>query len=307
MHATMVSRPGITRLTLVPRSEWAKHRSKSTRNLWHLFWYWLVTGKWSYLPLLLSRTGYLLAREKYSAFAIDRVYENRARGLGRIGRRMDRYLLDLPVHVAVRERFDFVVHAATEAICELLARDGGMVSVLSVPCGLVRDLCRIYGLVASRETAHVRETGRRLHFYGVDLDFEGQVLVEAGRRASRCGLPVQLVQANVMDGSLWSWVGKNRLEFSLVICIGLSPWLTAGELRMLIRRFADHLAHGGYVILDRFNRGRHSEMGAHAEIHANYHSDEDYRNHLSSSSMQLLRTVTLGDNEGTGYLLQKLS
>src|SRR5262249_14065080 len=108
--------PVIVRLEKAPRLEWAKHRSRARRDLRCLLHSWLLTGKWYYSFLLLSETGRLLAREKYSAFAIDRVYANDPAGFGWLGRRLDRYLLDLPVHRAVRDRFAFVTRNLAMAI-----------------------------------------------------------------------------------------------------------------------------------------------------------------------------------------------
>jgi hypothetical protein len=262
---------------------------------------WLLTGQWHYLVLMLADTGRMLAREKYSAFAIDRVYANHPSGFGWFGRRLDRYLLDLPVHRAVRDRFAFVTRNLATAIESQLVNSLATVSVVSVPCGLVRDLCTVY---ASLRLRHA-DAGNRLKFYGLDLDLEGRVLDEAQRRAQAADVPIQLVQSNALDASTWCWLRQQEKLLSVVNCIGLTPWLSPEELECLLRRFADSLCDGGYVLLDRFNRGRHSRLGEKAEIHASYHTDESCREYIRGSGLALQSCEMLGDGEGMGYLLRK--
>src|SRR5262249_30904963 len=153
------------------------------------------------------------------------VYANRPSGLGRLGRRLDRYLLDLPVHRAVRERFAAVTDRMTAAIESRLTERDGPVTVLSGPCGLVRDLCAVYEGV---RRGHAEGVGR-VRFFGLDLDYEGRVLSEARRRAGAAGVPVRLVRGNAMGESTWSWLREQAGPFAVVSCIGLAPWLRPEE------------------------------------------------------------------------------
>ena len=291
----------ITRLESAPKSESAKHRHRATKDLRRLLLCWCLSGKWHYPILLLSRTGYLLARDKYSAFSIDLVYANSPAGWGWIGRRVDRYVLNLPVHQAVRARFDFVVRHGTALIEQLLAQGDDRLAVLSVPCGLARDLCTIYARLRPRH----RDLARRLALYGLDVDFEGNVLQEAQRRATAAHVSIRLIQANALDPKSWAWLAETDASLGLVNCIGLAPWLTPAELRALLHRFAAHLRPGGYVLLDRWNRGQHGKWGPAAEIHANYHTDGEYLEHIQACGFALVTSEVLGDDEGMGYLLQK--
>jgi hypothetical protein len=300
MLVTAVEAP-VVRLLTAPKVEWAKHRSEARLAQRRLLRSWFLTGKWHYFFLLLSDTGYLLSREKYSAFAIDRVYADQPSGWGWLGRRLDRYILDLPVHRAVRDRFAFVTRSLAAAIHHQLADGADRVAVLSAPCGLARDLCTAYEMVR-RPTP---DAGQRLRFYGLDLDFEGRVLAEARRRAQAAGVPVRLVQANILDDTTWSWLGDQDGPFAVINCIGLAPWLSPDELAGLLRRFTAHLRAGGCVLLDRFNRGKHNKLGEGAEIHAHYHTDEAYRDYFGASGFIPQACVALGDGEGMGYLLRK--
>lgn len=301
MSPTVTIDPTICRLESVPRSDWAKHRSRATRDLGRLVLACCLTGKWGYPFLLLSRTGSLLLSEKYSAFAIDRVYANVPEGWGWIGRRLDRYVLDLPVHRAVRARFDFVVRHGSAVIERLLAEEAEPVAVLSVPCGLGRDLCAIYAPLQLRHP----NLAHRLVLYGLDVDFEGNVLEEARRRARQAGVPIHLIQANALHATFWAWLAETDTPLGLVNCIGLAPWLTPPELRALLTRFAAHLRPGGYVLIDRWNHGKHGKWGAAADIHANYHTHEEYREHIAGCGLRLLTSDVLGEDEGMAYLLQK--
>jgi SAM-dependent methyltransferase len=243
----------------------------------------------------------MLAREKYSAFAIDRIYADEPSGFGWLGRRLDRYLLDLPVHRAVRDRLAFVTRRLTGALQELLARGAEPVTLLSVPCGLGRDLGVVHGRLRDRDAA----TARRLRLYGIDLDYEGRVLEEARRRAQAAGVAIRLVQANILAEVTWAWLRADAGPLSVISCIGLAPWLAPDELRGLLATFAAHLRPGGYVLLDRFNRGRHSDLGEAAEIHAHYHSDRDFQQAIAASGLLVETCETFQGNEGVGYVLRR--
>jgi hypothetical protein len=175
------------------------------------------------------------------------------------------------------------------------------VTVLSAPCGLVRDLCSANETIRQRHP----DAGRRLRFYGLDLDYEGRVLEEARRRVLASAVPIQLVQANILADSTWSRLREQSGLFSIVNCIGLAPWLTPAELTGLLQGFAAHLRTGGYILIDRFNRSKHSKLGEGAEIHAHYHTDEAYRDYFRVSGLSLQACEQLGDGEGMGYLLRK--
>ena len=291
----------ITRLIDEPKAEWAKHRARARKDLRRLLCSWFLSGRWHYLPLLLSDTGSMLAREKYSAFAIDRIYANQPAGRGWLGRRLDRYVLELPVHRAVRDRFEFVTLRMAKAIQSHLGDGGGQVNVLSVPCGLGRDLCNASGIIRRDNPDAIR----RLRFIALDLDYEGRVLEEVRRRARAAGIQVQLVQANILDETSWTWLRDHGTPFSVVSCIGLAPWLSPDELKRLLQCFTNHLHIGGHILLDRFDRGRHSKLGEGAEILAHYHTDRAYREYLQMFGLTLQAREILGDGEGMIYLLQK--
>ena len=91
----------------------------------------------------------------------------------------------------------------------------------------------------------------------------------------------------------------------MINCIGLAPWLTPAELRGLLRRFAAHLHPAGCVLVDRWNRSVHAEWAEDAEIHVNYHTHEEYRDHAEACGFALLKCEVLGGNEGMAYVLQR--
>jgi hypothetical protein len=292
--------PAVVRLEPRPEAASAKHRARARMGMRQLLRSWFLAGKWHYYFLLLSDTGALLAREKYSAFAIDRIYADEPSGRGWLGRRLDRYLLDLPVHRAVRDRFAFVTRRLTEALQELLAQGAGPVTVLSVPCGLGRDLGVVHGRLRDLDAGATR----RLRLYGIDLDYEGRVLDEARRRAQAAGVTVRLVQANILAEATWAWLRADAGPLSVVSCIGLAPWLAPDELRGLLATFAAHLRPEGCVLLDRFNRGRHSDLGKAAEIPAHYHSDEVLREAITTSGLSVKACEPFHGSEGVGYVLR---
>ena len=141
--------------------------------------------------------------------------------------------------------------------------------------------------------------------YGLDLDYEGNVLVEAQGRAREASVPIHLVQANALRPATWSWLAASGPPLGLINCIGLAPWLTGTELRALLVRFAAHLGPTGYVLIDRWNQGKHARWARAAEIHPNYHTHGEYEEHIGTCGYTLLEAEVLGEEEGMGYLLQK--
>jgi cyclopropane fatty-acyl-phospholipid synthase-like methyltransferase len=175
------------------------------------------------------------------------------------------------------------------------------VAVVSVPCGLVRDLCTVHKALR----VHRTDLGRRLRLFGLDLDHEGRVLDEAQRRARAAGVPIRLVQANALEDAPWTWLRQTAGWLTVVNCIGLSPWLSPEEMQALLRRCAEHLRPGGQVLLDRFNQGKHNKLGEQAEILAHYHTDEDYRAYVRAAGLTVQTWEHLGEHEGMGYVLRK--
>jgi alpha-beta hydrolase superfamily lysophospholipase/SAM-dependent methyltransferase len=107
-------------------------------------------------------------REGFSSGAtLDHVYENTARGVGPLGRRLDRAYLDAPGWRGIRERRGHVVSMVRRAAARLEA-EGRPVRILDVACGggryvleALRDLPHATAILRDRDPGNL-EAARRL-------------------------------------------------------------------------------------------------------------------------------------------------
>lgn len=218
------------------------------------------------LGLILSDQARLVLTRRYDAFATDRAYASAPHGwLGPLGRAADLRVLRLPVHVALRERIENVV-GALDALVRVAAREADPVRVISVPCGLARDLM----------AAAVRlGPGVSAAWTGVDFDQRGDVLPEAVRRADRVHVPIQFVRGDVFDPQLRTQLAA-RAPFHIVSCIGMTAWIDRAETEDLTRLFGELLAPGGWLLIDSWREGADGELGRVLHLPTNYYEADDF-------------------------------
>jgi SAM-dependent methyltransferase len=129
----------------------------------------LRRGRLHDLPLYYLLRASDLAREGFensgSYNFADHIYRNVASGKNAFGRWLDLRLLALPAVRSFRSRF---LAARDELACFLCERSGAALDVLSVPCGIPREL--IEGAALARQSG---ANLRSVTFHGLDLDAEG--------------------------------------------------------------------------------------------------------------------------------------
>lgn len=236
---------------------------------------WLRQGKVWLLPLLLSDYGRDLIERKYDAFATDRAYENRPSGrLGPIGKLVDWIVLRQDIHAGLRQRLPLVIDEVSKAVSEAWARGLPSVRVVSGPCGLARDLRRVWRSLGA-------PTGR-LELLGLDLDSSGDVLPAAARLAASEGVSLQTSRCDLLDhAALRRELGDRPAD--IFLCIGLGVWLDPPDLAHLLTGLHDSLAEGGLLIVDNFRAHGASRFAADLEMKTRYHSDADFERALRES------------------------
>jgi SAM-dependent methyltransferase len=226
----------------------------------------LRRGRVLELPLYwLLRTSYL-AREGFEnsgsyRFA-DHVYCNHAAGRYGIGRFLDRQLLNMPAVKSLRSRY----WMARDELCRVLqerASTTASFDVLSVPCGIPRDL--ITG--AERFRSLGKElTGVRFHV----LDLDQDVLRQAKVFAREHGIPLVAHHGDALDADAYGG------EFDFITCTGLGEFLDDHKLASLYSTFWHILRPGGVMVTSAMRRQRFSDYLLRlAELHVYYRSAED--------------------------------
>lgn len=212
------------------------------------------------LPRTLLRRGRVLALPLYAALRCsdlaregldhsgsfrfaDHIYRSEPSGRGRFGRWLDARLLSLPAVRSFRNRYE----ASRDELAAFLGTRAAAiepVSVLSVPCGIPRELAD--GYAAFRRTGNARP--QRLTFHGLDLD--GAALEEAAGFAAARGLhPFITHRGDAFDPAAY----PPPVDF--ITCTGLAEFLDDDQVRALYWIFFERLKPGGMLVTSGM-RGR---------------------------------------------------
>lgn len=220
------------------------NRTRRSRSLPLAF---LRRGRVLALPLYAALRRSDLAREGFDhsgsyRFA-DHIYRGQPSGRGAFGRWLDARLLSLPAVRSFRSRFE----AARDELAAFLrerAGSPGCLDVLSVPCGIPRELAEGYRAFRSSGAIPVA----RLRFHGLDLD--PAVLEEAkGFAAAQMLEPFIPHHGDAFDPS----VHPDGVDF--VTCTGLAEFLDDEKLAQLYGIVFERLRPGGVFVTSGM-RGR---------------------------------------------------
>jgi len=212
----------------------------------------------------LAREG--LDRSGSHRFA-DHIYRGMPSGRGAFGRWLDARLLALPATQAFRFRYSAVRDALTEFLLDRLAGadDSAVLDVLSVPCGIPRELVEAAAAVRARGGEGIGRLDRVV-FHGLDLDPE--VLDEARAFAAARGL--RGFETHLGDA-------LERASYpaaaDFIGCTGLGDFLDDGALARLYAVLFDVLRPGGVLVTSGMERRRGADYLLRlAEIRTRYRS-----------------------------------
>ncbi|MBM3459345.1 MAG: class I SAM-dependent methyltransferase [Armatimonadetes bacterium] len=250
-------------------------------------------GRPQYLPVLSSALAQDLLERGYDARTLERVYANRAGGdLGPVSRVMDRVVLNLPVHAALRER----LQAFQGEICAaavLGARQEGISTfrILNAPCGLAPELMAVAERLRGRHSPVLA----RLHCWGVDPDPDNRILAEAARRTAAVGLRMEFIREDLRRRRSVAALMQQAGPFHLICCPGLTQAFPGRDTQELVHFYAGLLQPGGTLLLDRWQPAEKHRLDRGLGVGMRYLSRQDLRALLEGAGLQVEREHATGE------------
>jgi SAM-dependent methyltransferase len=235
----------------------------------------------------------------------DHIYQGRPSGRGPFGRWLDARLLALPAVRAFRFRYTAVRDTLKAFLQERLAEGGagdagvagnggdagdaaagGAVEVLSVPCGIPREMADAAADVRARLGGRLD----RVVFHGLDLD--AVVLAEASEFAAARGLRgFRTHHGDALDRAAY----PAAVDF--ITCTGLGEFLDDKTLARLYALQVEVLRPGGVLITSGMERRRGSDYLLRlAEIRTHYRSEAQLRRLFAG--LPVREVATRQDAEG---------
>ena len=244
--------------------------------------------KWALLPLYAVLRTSDLAREGMensgSWRLADHIYRGRPSGRFLVGTVVDALLLSLPSSRSFRLRYLFVRREVERRVRRLAAEPGRRVTVLSVPCGIPRDLAE--AAAALRRRGELPPGAAR--FVGLDLDPEA--LVAGNRLAEGLGVSdaFQLVEGDAFDRS------RFPEGVDILTSTGLGEFLQDDQFLGFLRQCREALAPGGVMLTTAAERHRLSDylLRELGEIHARYRSRHELDTLLREAGFDEVHTTT---------------
>jgi hypothetical protein len=236
----------------------------------------------AYYLLNLSDLGREGIANSGSYLFADHIYRNQPSGRGALGRWVDARLLFSPPAQAFRRRHLRCVEELRRAL-ESFPEDVNPLRVLSIPCGLPRDLT----LLAQTLLEERPDLLQRIEYHGMDIDDE--LLRLAEQFTASTPIPVkQYHQGN----ALWAETFPYG-PFHFVVSTGLNEFLERDELEVFFRNVFDRLAPGGVFYTSATQMEPRSDALMRAfELVTRYHSTDEIEQtlgHLPWSRLKLVQ------------------
>lgn len=235
----------------------------------------LREGKWHLLPVYALALTSDLAREGITnsgsyRFA-DHIYVGRARGRYGIGWLLDTLFLSLPAARSMPERY---LHTRRHVAAELrrAATAGESTRILSVPCGIARELVEGADDVPG---APLPPKGRS-RLIGMDLDGEPLELSRA-LAGSREGF--EFVQGDALEPASFP------TGLDLIVSTGLGEFLDDRDLARFYANCLAALKPGGMFVTSATSRSRFADwlLREIAELHSHYRGADTLRAALEAA------------------------
>ena len=228
----------------------------------------------------LAREG--LERSGSYAFA-DHIYRGVPSGRGPFGRWLDKRLLQMPAARAFRFRY---VAARREIGAFLLernaTREGDAITILSVPCGIPRELAGAAADVRTRLGSLPAHIG----LYGLDLDAD--VLEQARRFMADNDLQAfRTLEGDALDPAAYAGT------FDFITCTGLTEFLDDERARLLFRLLFDVLRPHGRLLTSGMRRRWTSDyLLTLGELRTHYRDADGLRRLLAPLAFRDIVTET---------------
>ena len=231
----------------------------------------LREGKVHLLPIYaLMRTSDLAREgiENSGSFRFaDHVYRNEPSGRFGIGRSLDAVLLRMRGARSMRNRFyhtqDEIV-AAARMLASRTVDSATPFRVLSLPCGIARDLVH----AANRIAADLPAVYARTTFFGVDLD---PAPLELSRELARGNEHFFFTQGDALDAKSFP------SELDVIVSTGLGEFLDNDQLVRFYSNCHERLRVGGVFVTSSMQADRVADylMRQLAELHTHYRRGDE--------------------------------
>jgi hypothetical protein len=227
----------------------ANNRTRRSRSISRKL---LREGDLHLLPLFylfnLSDLGREGIENSGSYLFADHIYRNQPSGKGALGRWLDARMLVSPPCQAFRRRYLRAVEEMRRAL-ESFPTEVNPLRILSVPCGLPRDLVDLAaGLEKERH-----DLLRRIEYHGLDVDED---LLELARQFS-AGAPVPVKEFHHGNALLAETFPPGPFHF--VVSTGLNEFLERPQLEIFFRNVFDRLAPRGWFYTSATREEKRSE------------------------------------------------
>ena len=243
---------------------------------------YLKAGRWHLIPLywLLRRSD--LAREGIersgSYHFADHLYANVPSGRGIFGRWLDKRLLHLPSARGMRARYTEsvkVMHRVFAAHQE--SHPGQRFRLLTVPCGIPRDVMDFVSSLSPEQRAVVDYTG-------CDID-PGAIAAASSFLAPLRELNAGFICADALDSTA---LPPGRFDF--IVSTGLGEFLSDEQIATFYGNVECWLAPGGafYTSATAWER-RSVWLLKTFELEAHYRDQTEFRNLLQSAPWQSVK------------------
>ncbi|HYU53094.1 MAG TPA: class I SAM-dependent methyltransferase [Gemmatimonadaceae bacterium] len=244
----------------------------------------VAEGKYHLLPVYALLTTSDLAREgirNSGSFRFaDHIYRNEPSGRYGVGRLLDRVLLKLRGARSMRSRFFHSRREILRVVREMAGVTTGQLTVLSVPCGIARDLYEV------AETLHTTEPALYEHVRFIGIDLDGEAL-DLSRELTQDHPTFDFQCADALAaGSL-----PGRLD--AIVSLGFGEFLSDGMLYDFYRRCHSSLNPSGRFITSAMSRDRISDYLARelAELYTHYRSADQLVELLKSAGFAKVQTT----------------
>jgi hypothetical protein len=211
----------------------------------------------------------------------DHIYRAQPSGRNAFGRWLDACLLELPASRAFRFRYTVARDELAGFLQDARGRPGPL-GVLSVPCGIPRELADAVALARRRfGSLDVPVT-----FYGLDLD--PAVLLEARRFAQARGLQeFHAIRGDALNRAAYP------AGIHFITCTGLTEFLDDASVEQLYGVFFDVLEEDGRLVTSGMRRRWASDYLLRlGELHARYRDEAALRQLIACHPFRGVRTRT---------------
>ena len=201
----------------------------------------------------------------------DHIYANQASGRLAIGTLVDRVLLSLPACRSFRKRY---LHSRDRIVQYVLTAPRDQFRVLSVPCGLPRDLIEAAGQLRRAAPRRFAQT----RFFGLDID--PAAAKEAKRMASECGFTnFEFICGDAFDANAYP------PSLDVVSSSGFAEFLEDADLARFYTVCHAALGEGGMLVTSATVCNRLSDylLKNLAELFTHYRAEAELTRIFSST------------------------